>query len=282
MTSSIFDIFNYFILILLCVVTLYPFLYTMSASISDPLLVMQNRIVLFPKGINFDAYQLVFQKMDIGRGFYNSVVYTVVGTAINILFTSITAYALSRKEFALRIFITKFIVFTMFFSGGLIPTFLVVRYLGMYNSMWALVVPVAIATWNLLILKSFFSQIPESLIESARIDGSHDLYILFKIIFPLSLPALATIGLFYAVGHWNNFFSALIFITDNKLYPLQLMIRNISILENIVDVVTIDNSILFKNIKYAVIFISSLPMICLYPFIQRYFVKGVTIGSLKE
>ncbi len=280
--NTVFHIFNYCLMSVICCTMLYPFLYMFMASISDPIQVMKNKIVLIPKGITFHAYKMIFTTLNIGQGFKNSTIYTVVGTAINLFFTSITAYAMARKELAFRRFFTKAITFTMFFGGGLIPSYILVKNLNMIDSIWALTIPGAISTWNLLVLRSFFSQIPESLMESAKIDGANEMHILYKIIFPLSLPALATIGLFYAVGHWNSFFSALIFLNSSEKYPLQLMIRYIAIEGGTSDVLQNFNDIIwFQNIRYSVMIVSTLPIIMIYPFVQKFFASGVMIGALK-
>jgi putative aldouronate transport system permease protein len=294
--SFFFDFVNHLLLILLACVTLYPFVYTLSASLSDPLLVMQNKITLLPREPTLGVYRLVFARLRLGVGFTNTIQYTVLGTAINLFMTSLTAYALSRKELPYRRFFTFLFTFTLFFSGGMIPTYLLVRALGMIDRIWAMVVPGAISTFLLIVMRTFFLQVPESLTESALMDGANHVTILARIILPLSQAVLATVGLFYAVGHWNSFFPALIYLNRSHLWPIQLMIRALVIEATALTEVTgqgvadffsrenenVQDWMLLMSIKYAVIFVTALPIIFVYPFVQRYFIKGVMIGAIKE
>ncbi|GIO56882.1 sugar ABC transporter permease [Paenibacillus sp. SSG-1] len=276
------------LLVLALIAVLYPLLFVLAASISDPSKVLGGEVWLWPKGITFRGYEKVFQNNDILQGYGNTILYTVIGTAINIVMTILAAYPLSRKDLAGRGYFTAFFVFTMFFSGGLIPTYLLVKNLGMVNTMWALIIPNALAIWNVIIMRTFFQQnIPIEVQESAQIDGCSNLQILVRIVLPLSMPILAVMTLFYSVAHWNSFFSALIYLTDRSKYPLQLVLREILIQSNLKDMVETNEESLAKSvmegesIKYAVVIIANLPVLLLYPFLQRYFVKGLVIGAVK-
>ncbi|GIN71220.1 sugar ABC transporter permease [Bacillus sp. J14TS2] len=282
-----FDFLNVLFMLILVFATLYPFLYVLFSSLSDPGLLAKNRgILYFPLGLTFKAYELVFQNPMIIVGYINTIFYVVAGTAINIFLTSIAAYALSRKNAMLTKPIMMFITFTMFFSGGLIPTYLLIGQLGMIDTRWALIIPNAVSVWNLIIMRTSFKGIPDSLEESARIDGANDWTILFKIILPLSLPVIAVMVLFYGVGHWNAYFDAMIYLRNNDLWPLQLVLREI-LIENSTDnfitgVGGGDRYPIGETVKYATIIVATLPILFLYPFLQKYFVKGVMIGSIKE
>ncbi|SHF57558.1 putative aldouronate transport system permease protein [Caldanaerobius fijiensis DSM 17918] len=284
--ETIFDVINVIILFIIMVVTLYPFLYVVFASVSDPVKVMQSgSILLWPKGFQLGAYGMVFKNEMIAVGYKNTLIYVVAGTALNILLTSFGAYALSRKDLYGRDLFTFIIVFTMFFNGGLIPTFLLVKSLNMVNTMWAMIIPGAISVWNLIIMRTSFQGIPDSLIESAKLDGANDFTILFKIVIPLSLPVVAVMILFYGVGHWNDFFNALIYLRDKSLYPIQLVLRDILIAnstDSMTTGVVLDTLPISENVKYATVVVSTVPILLIYPFIQKYFVKGVMIGAIKE
>lgn len=282
----IFDVFNYAFIIFLMVITLYPFWYIIIGSFSDPTAVAQHRGLMFwIKGFNIESYKAVFMNPNIWTGYLNTTYYLVVGTAVNLFMTVLGAYGLSRKKLYGKSAIMKIIVFTMFFSGGLIPTFLIIRSMGMVDTRWAMIVPGAISTYNMIIMRTAFQSVPDSLEESARMDGANDFTIMWKIIVPLSLPAMAVIALYYAVGHWNSFFGALVYLRSRPLFPLQLILREI-LISNSTDTmmtgVVADREPIGETIKYSTIIVSTLPILCLYPFLQRYFVKGVMIGSLKE
>lgn len=290
----LFDVVNHLLLLVIGFVMLYPFLYTLSASLSDPLLVMQNKIVLFPRDMTLDVYQLIFSRLSLGLGFRNTTTYTALGTVINLVLTIMLSYSLSRRDLPFRRFFTLMFLFTMYFSGGMIPQYLLVRALGLIDTIWAMVLPPAISFFNCIIMRTFFMQIPQSLSDSAKMDGANDIQILVKLIVPLSSPVIATIGLFYAVQHWNSWFPALIYLNDAALHPLQLMVRNIVIEGTALAEVTaegfrdalserrdMEEFMLYQSIKYATIFVTALPIILVYPFLQRYFVKGVMLGSLK-
>lgn len=277
-------IFNFFNTILLCgigIVTLYPFIYVASASMSDSWHIIRGEVFLFPKGFTLEAYKRVLNFPMIWTAYKNTIMYTSVGTALNIVLTALGAYALSRPKFYGRRFFSLMIMVTMLFKAGMIPTFLVVKQLGLYNKFWVMIFPTAVSAWNLFVMKAFFEQIPIELEESATIDGCSDFGILFKIVFPLSVPSILTIGLFYAVYHWNSFFQALIYLKDSEKYPLQVMLRQIIMINDMQDELTEGDNVFSEAIKYAVIMVATLPILMVYPFIQKYFVKGVMIGAVK-
>lgn len=283
----IFSSVNTCFMILLCFVTLYPFLYVLFASLSDPTEMARFRGMLFyPKGFNLEAYKAVMDNPMILTGYRNTIFYVVGGTAINLFMTTLGAYALSRRNVYFSNSIMFMIVITMVFNGGLIPSFLLVNSLGMLDTPWALLLPGAVSSFNLIIMRTAFQAVPVSLEESARIDGANDWTIMSRIIVPLSMPVIAVMILWYAVGHWNSYFSALIYLRDRELFPLQLVLREI-LISNSTDSMTTDAAASDRldigiTIKYATIIISTLPILCLYPFLQKYFVHGVLIGALKE
>ncbi|WP_163536232.1 carbohydrate ABC transporter permease [Gracilibacillus sp. YIM 98692] len=291
-TDKVFKFVVYFCLTIALLVVLYPLIYIISASISNPTYVNSGEMWLLPKDITFEGYRLIFGNDSIWKGYLMTVVYTGLGTFINLLVTIPAAYALSRKDFHGRGFFTAMFVLTMFFTGGLIPTYLVVRDLGLIDTIWAMVLPNAAAVWNIIIARVFFqSTIPKGLEEAATIDGASNFKLFFKIILPLSAPIIAVMALFYGVGHWNSYFNALIYISDRDLFPLQLVLREILVLQDMSSNSTNmtgetaqlihSNQQLAAIIKYGVMIVSSLPVIIVYPFLQKYFVKGVMIGSLK-
>ncbi|MGP4039283.1 carbohydrate ABC transporter permease [Gracilibacillus sp. D59] len=291
-SDKLFKFFVYLCLTVALIVVLYPLIYIISASISNPTYVNSGKMWLLPKDITFEGYRLIFGNDSIWRGYLMTIVYTGLGTLINLLVTIPAAYALSRKDFYGRGFFTAIFVLTMFFSGGLIPTYLVVRDLGLIDTIWAMVLPNAAAVWNIVIARVFFqSTIPKGLEEAAKIDGASNFKLFFKIILPLSAPIIAVMALFYGVGHWNSYFNALIYISDRDLFPLQLVLREILVLQDMSSnntTMTGDTAQLIHSnqqlaaiIKYGVMIVSSLPVIIVYPFLQKYFVKGVMIGSLK-
>lgn len=285
--ESIFSVVNTCFMLLLCFVTLYPFLYVLFASLSDPAEIARFRgMLFFPTGFNLDAYKAVVDNPMILTGYRNTLFYVAGGTIINLFMTTLGAYALSRRNVYFNNSIMLIIVITMVFNGGLIPTFLLVNSLGMLDTPWALLLPGAISSFNLIIMRTAFQAVPVSLEESARIDGANDWIIMSRIIVPLSMPVIAVMVLWYAVGHWNSYFSALIYLRDRELFPLQLVLREI-LISNSTDSMTTgaaatDRLDIGITIKYATIIISTLPILCLYPFLQKYFVHGVLIGALKE
>ncbi|MFD1451043.1 MULTISPECIES: carbohydrate ABC transporter permease [Oceanobacillus] len=292
MTDKIIKILIYVFLGFATLIVLYPLVYIISASISDPADVNSGKMWLFPKGITFEGYRIIFENGAIWKGYLNTLFYTVLGTTINLAVTIPAAYALSRKDFAGRNLFMAMFVITMFFSGGLIPTYLVVKSVGLIDTIWAMVLPNAAAVWNIVIARVFFqSTIPKELEEAAIIDGASNFKMFFKIILPLSMPIIAVMGLFYGVGHWNGYFNALIYLSDKELFPLQLVLREILVLQEMASQNTdVTGSMaeamhskqqLAAVIKYGVMIVSTLPIIIIYPFLQRFFVKGVMIGSLK-
>jgi putative aldouronate transport system permease protein len=283
--DRVFIVFVYVLVGVLALLCLYPMVHVLFASISDPLkLMVHSGILLHPRGISFKGYEIVLGNANILSGYLNTLFYVVVGTFINMFLSSMGAYALSRSNYMFKRTITVGIVFTMYFSGGLIPNFLLVRAIGIYNTRWALVLPGAIATWNLIVMKTSFQHIPASLEESAKIDGANDFVILFRIFLPVAKATLAVMTLFYAVGHWNAWFNAMIYLQNRGKYPLSLFLREILIANSTSGNVNPDADIFFLDevIKYATIIVSTLPILAAYPFAQRYFMTGVMLGSLKE
>lgn len=285
-SNPVSDLLIYLMMIFVIVITLYPFVYVLSMSISDPKNVLADTIWLFPQGFSLESYKKVFENEEIWTAYSNTIFYTVAGTALNIVFTMLAAYPLSRKTFFARNGIMIFIVITMFFGGGLIPSFLLIKELGLYNTRWAVLLPGLTSAFYIIITRTFFQSIPDSLTESAKIDGANDIGILLRIIIPLSKPILAVLSLFYAVGHWNSYVSAMIYLPDPKLQPMSLYLMKIlvqnndSMLEGMTD--QIDRALFAAQLKYAIIIVTILPILLIYPFLQRFFVKGVMIGSLKE
>ena len=282
--DRVFQIIVNTILVIVLIIILYPLIFVLSASFSDPLYILQGKVNLLPKGFTLDSYDRILNYHSIWSGYKNTIIYVTVGTLINLVMTTCGAYPLSRRDFYGRNVITALLVFTMFFSGGMIPTYLVVKTLGLTNTMWAMVLPSAVSVYNLIIMRTFFQSIPYDLQESAVVDGASDFQILTRIILPLSKPILAVMTLFYAVSHWNSFYDALIYLTDRSLYPLQLILREILIQSDVgtesLDDDAIQQAMTIEGMKYAVILVANLPVLCLYPFLQKYFVKGVMIVSL--
>ncbi|SEM06852.1 carbohydrate ABC transporter permease [Paenibacillus sp. OK003] len=286
--DRIFNMINHFLLIIITLIVIYPLVFVLSASFSDPQAVLRGEMFLWPKGINFHSYEKIFQNKDILRGYTNTLIYTSVGTLINLVMTILAAYPLSRKDFIGRNAIMALFVFTMFFSGGLIPTYMLIKNLGMLNTFWVMIIPNAVSIWNIIIMRTFFQQsIPNELHEAATIDGCSNIQTLTRIILPLSMPIIAVTILFYAVGHWNAFFNAMLYLSDKDKFPLQLILREILIQGQTNDMVKMSTESAIKQqrevegIKYAVLVVANIPVLLLYPFLQRYFVKGVMIGAIK-
>lgn len=277
-------------LIVVSFMTLYPFLYTLSMSISSPEAVYRQEVVLLPKGFSVKSYGLVFDTPGFWSAYYNTIWYTSVSVLLNVLMTVIGAYPLSRREFFARSFLMVFIAVTMFFSGGLIPLFILITRIGLYDTRWAIVLPVAVSAWHLIIARVYFqTTIPDSLPESAKIEGANDIQILIRIVFPISKPIVAVIALFSAVAMWNSWFSAMIFLVDGKLKPLTLFLRRILILGEmntlmggVADEGKIAMYMYGLQLRYSAIILSILPIIMIYPFVQKYFVRGVMLGAIKE
>lgn len=283
--SFLFDGLIILFMLLVVVICLYPLLYVLSMSISDPLAAARREVWLFPKGFSLSSYEIIFENQQVWTSYYNTIYYTVFGTIINVIMTIMLAYPLSRRTFFLRHPISMMVTFTMFFGGGLIPSFILINNLGMYNTRWAILIPGAVSAYNMIIAKTFFQGIPESLIESAKLDGATDLRVLFSIVFPLSMPIISVLILYYAVGHWNSYFPALLYLNDAALQPLQLYLRRI-LIENTGELssdmaISVDKSLAAMQLKYSIIIVSTLPILCIYPFLQKYFVKGVMIGAIK-
>ncbi|MCR8632760.1 carbohydrate ABC transporter permease [Paenibacillus radicis (ex Xue et al. 2023)] len=269
------------ILLLVGFVSLFPLLFVVSMSLTPYSEVIKNGgFLVIPKSVTFEAYKYLFQTKELPQSMLVSLFTATVGTAVNLLLTMLGAYPLSRRLLPGRKVILLMIVFTMLFNGGLVPTYLLIQSLGMLNTVWALIIPSAVATYNLLIMKTFFEGLPEELFESARIDGAGELRILFRVVVPLSVPSLMTVGLFYAVSNWNSFFAAVLYITDSHLNPLQIVVRKLLLLSNSVDNMT-DIVVPTPTLQMASVIIASLPVLVVYPVIQKYFSKGVLIGAIK-
>ena len=274
-------------MLLLIAVTLYPFLHVIFASISNSNLLMAHRgILIFPQGLSAAAYKAVLQNNMIYTGYTNTLIILVAGLTLSIILTCFAAYALSRRDLVIKKHLMMFIVFTMFFSGGLIPFYYTVSNLGLNNTLWALILPSAINTFNMIILRTNFENVPASLEESANLDGAGDLTVLFRIVIPISLPTIAVVTLYYAVAIWNSWFNAMIFIRDKDLYPLQLVLREI-LIGNETSAMQVtgdlgDMQATAETIKYAVMIVATLPILVVYPFLQKYFVKGALVGAVKE
>ena len=287
-SDRLFDRINYTFLTILLIIVMYPLYLVVISSISDPDSVNNGTVWLIPQGFTLEGYEHILAESKIWIGYRNSLLYTVLGTAINVTLTLTAGYALSRSDMAGRNIFMFVIVFTMFFGGGLIPSYLLVKDLGMLNSVWALVIPNAVSAYNIIIARTFFqSTIPSELLEAAEIDGCSNTRFFLRIALPLSVPIIAVIALFSAVGHWNSYFQAMIYLRDEALYPLQIILREILIANetqdqmvgNIVDVS--EQQRIADLMKYGVIIVASAPLLVLYPLLQRYFVKGVMIGSIK-
>lgn len=284
--EKIFNIINIIILCALVVIMVYPCLHVLFASLSDSSELMKSGgFLLYPKGFTLDAYLEVFKNQLIWSGYGNTILNLVLALAFNISLTTLGAYALSRKELMVRRPIMLMIIFTMFFSGGLIPNYILVRNLGMVDTRWALFIPTAISAYNLIIMRTSFESIPDTLIEAAKLDGAGDFTILFRVALPISNAVVAVMVLFYAVEQWNSWFPAFIYLKNRKLWPLQLVLREIIIENNVSDMLTgVDAAEMLavsESIKYATIVVATLPILCIYPFLQKYFVKGVMIGAVK-
>ena len=292
--DKIFLIIAYGILLTLAFCCLYPLYFTVIASISDAYNVYRGEVFLLPRGFTFEAYTLVFQNKEIWTGYMNTIYYTVMGTALNLLLTIPTAYALSRKRMLGRTFLMYIFLFTMYFSGGMIPTYLLYKNMDLINTRWVLILHGGISVYNVIVTRTYFqNNIPEDLFEAARIDGSNEFGIFFRIVLQLSGPILAVIALYYAVSHWSAYFSAMIYTSDVAIQPLQVVLRRILILNQsaFVDAIESGDPELIANaekrqhmaltMKYSLVFIASAPMLIAYPFVQKHFVKGMMVGSVK-
>lgn len=285
--DKVFNVINVSVMLIVIVVTLYPVIYLISKSLSSVEYVKAGMVYLWPKGFSLSAYEEVFSNELFLTSYRNTIVYTVLGTAINLAMTTSMAYCLSRRNLVFRKTITLLVVFTMFFGGGMIPNFLLIKWLKMYDTIWALVIPGAISTYNMIIVRTYMQGIPEEIVESVRIDGANDIQIFIKMILPLSIPVIATIGLFYAVGHWNSYFNAMLYLDDKQTYPLQLILKEMIVEQdmqgmssNAFDVVN-EQPPSSEMLVSASIVMSLIPVLIAYPFVQRFFIKGVMIGSVK-
>ena len=282
-----FDIMNYVILTICFLVVAYPLYFVVIASISDPVDVNAGRVILYPVKTTMDGYRRILEYKSFFTGYRNTLVYTGVGTLVNMLLTVPAAYALSRKDLVGRNFFMMMIAFTMIFSAGLNPTYLHIRDLGLIDTMWALILPGAVSTWNLIVARTFFQQsIPDDLLEAAQLDGATNAQFFAQIVLPLSKSILAVLVLFYAVGHWNTYSNALYYIISDDKRPLQLVLRSILFENTMGDMVEDASNLAAQQrlgdlIKYGIIIASSLPLMILYPFLQRYFIQGVMIGAVK-
>ena len=291
--NVIFNIVNYGILTFLTLICLYPMLHVLFASVSNPTdLIAHRGLLLKPLGFTMSGYKLVFKDDSLLVGFKNTFLYVGLGTAVNMLFTIMGAYALSRRELLLKKAVMVIITITMFFGGGLIPWFLVMKQVGLYNNVWAMVLPTALNTWNMIILRTGFQSFPYDLEEAAVIDGASQSKILMNVILPVSKPVLAVIFLYYLVGNWNSWFNAMVLLKDRAKYPLQLLLKEILVMNDVsmssvgsaggVSVNSVQGATAYRElVKYCVTVIVTLPILCVYPFLQKYFVKGVFVGSIK-
>lgn len=283
--SKIFDTGNVLFMLILIFVTLYPVYYLLVVSLSDGISASRGDIYWWPSNPNLEAYRVLLKDSAILQSYGNTLLYTSVGTLVNMIMTILCAYPLSKRDFYGRTPFNFMIVITMFFSGGLIPNYLLVYNLGLINTMWAVIIPTSISAWNMFIMRTSFQGVPGELFEAARMDGANEWRVLLRIVIPVSLPMIATISMFYAVGHWNSYFNALIYLNEKAKYPLQIMLRNLVIEGEMAgQAQEFSGSIATAStttIKYAVVIIAILPILSVYPFIQKYFVKGAMIGSLK-
>lgn len=286
---TLFDLINYILLTIITLLCVIPVIHVVACSFTDPSeLARHEGLLLLPKGFNVKGYELVFQNEAILSGYLNTIMYVVAATAVNVIMTLLGGYVTSRKNCLFASPIMKMMTFTMFFSGGLIPFYITVSNLGLINSFWSQVLPVAVSAYNVIIMRTAMVDLPAGLEESAKIDGANDFVILFRIVVPLVFPVIAVLILFYAVGHWNSWFNAMLFLRERDRYPLQLILREILLsgdTNNMTSAVkpTAQESIdiYVSLLKYCTIVVATAPILCIYPFIQKYFVKGVMIGSIK-
>ncbi len=282
-SEKLFNGFNIIFMACMIVATLYPFWYCVTCSLSKDIVGNTSSLMILPKGLSFDAYSAVFDRPAILTGFKTTFIVVVVGTALNIVMTCIAAFLLTRKNFAIKGFLTWMMLITMYFGGGMIPTYIIYSHvLHLKDTYAALILPGAISVYNMIVMRTNFASIPESLEEAVKIDGGNDLHVLLHIVLPLSTSIIAVMVLFYGVTHWNGWFNALLYINDPEKTPLQLVLRQI-LLQNDTgaNAGAADNMGLAENIKYATIIVATIPILCIYPFIQKYFVKGIMIGAVK-
>lgn len=276
------------VLVLFLILVAYPLIYVVSSSFSSGTAVTTGRVYLWPVDFSLEGYKTVFSHKLIGSAYRNTIFYTAVGTLINVVVTVTCAYPLARNDFPMRKFFSIFFLIVMFFNGGMIPTYMVISKLKLTNTIWAMLLPGAISVYNMILVQTFIkNSIPSALMEVSQIDGCSDAKYFFHILLPLSKPVIAVITLYYAVGHWNAYFNAMMYLSDQRLYPLQIILRQILVanqvnLNEMVDVeALVAKQGLADVLKYALIVVSTAPILCIYPFIQRFFIKGVMIGSVK-
>ncbi len=285
--SWIFDILNYLFMFLVIAVMLYPFLYVIALSLSDPTEIYAGKVSIFPRGWNTEGYTLILTSPQLWIAYKNTIIYAALSTVFTLFFTSLMAYPLSIRDFVAKKFITIFLAITMFFGGGMIPTYLLMRNIGILNTVWVMVIPSCVSAFNVIIFRTFFQGMSSELRESAHLDGANDIIILFKIYLPLSKALLATFALFTIVGQWNSYFQALIYLNEESKYPIQMILRKILFISNanqaneMAETMIQQKIVHPKNIQMAVIVVTIVPILCVYPFLQKYFAKGVMIGSLK-
>ena len=286
-TGNIFNVVNTLLMCLGIFLVIYPIYYMIIVSISDAGAVMGGKVRFWPIGIHLDVYKQFLTDEYFLKTYKNTAIITLLGTSINMVMTIICAYVLSRKDFYGRRIIMAFVTFTMFFSGGMIPNYLLINQLGLLNTYWAVVLPGAINVFNMIIMRTSFQGLPEELTESAYIDGANDLQLLYKVVLPLSKPIIATMVLFYAVAHWNGYVHAMLYFTDKNLYPIQLYLRSI-VLNDMTESTTLNMELVAgvggvaqRSIQYGMIIVSALPILLIYPFVSKHFEKGVMVGALK-
>ena len=285
--DKLFDGINILVMIFLILITLYPLWHVLMTSFASPEAISKyGSMLIWPEGFNLTSYKYVLTNPMIGIGYRNTLLIVLVGTSLSLFMTCLGAYGLARKWVMGHKWMVLLVTIPMFFGGGLIPSYLLVRSLGLYNSFWALILPGVVSSWNMIMMRTYFQGIPESLSESARIDGANDIHILFRILVPCAIPIVAVMILFYAVGYWNAWFNASIYLKDRDKYPLQLVLRGILISGSQRDFDTgyltgANKTQIFKGLKYATVVVSTLPILLVYPFLQKYFVKGIMVGSIK-
>ena len=287
-SDQLFNFFVYAVVGILTFIVLYPLIYILSSSFSSPQAVSTGKVFLWPVDFSLQGYTQVFSDNEVWRSYRTTICYTIFGTCINVFTTLICAYPLSRKDLPHKLFFTTLFTFTMMFSGGLIPTYLIIRDLHMLNSIWAMVIPGAMSAYQMIVTRTFFqSTLPQELIEATQVDGCDDFRFFAKFVLPLSKAIIAVIAMQYAIGHWNSYFNAFIYLSNENYYPLQIYLRKILLLSQIAASETMDADMaaaiqgLSDLLKYSLIVVATVPILCVYPFIQKYFIQGVMIGSLK-
>lgn len=286
--DRVFSAANYLVLSLILISVLYPMIYIVSSSFSSSLAVISGRVWLWPVEFGLKGYTAVFKNSQVMTGYLNSFIYMILGTAINLVMTILAAYPLSRRDFYGRNLFMGLFTFTMLFGGGLIATYLLIRDLNLLNTRWVMVLPNALGVWNMIVARTFFqTNIPDELVQASELDGCNDVETIWYVVLPLSKPIMAVMALFYAVGHWNAYFQALIYLNSQELYPLQIILRNILILQQIdMEMITDVEEIMAREgmkdlLQFSLIVVASAPVLILYPFVQKYFIRGLLLGSLK-